>query len=46
MDNHYLLGIFVVMGVATFITRVLPFVALTKAHDHPFWDVLENFCPP
>ena len=23
------------MGVATFITRVLPFVALTKAHDHP-----------
>ena len=35
MDNHYLLGIFVVMGVATFITRVLPFVALTKAHDHP-----------
>ncbi|MGB2024033.1 MAG: AzlD domain-containing protein, partial [Litorivicinaceae bacterium] len=35
MDNHYLLGIFAVMGVATFVTRVLPFVALTKAHDHP-----------
>ena len=46
MDNHYLLGIFAVMGVATFITRLLPFVALKKPMIIPFWDVLENFLPP
>ena len=46
MDNHYLLGIFAVMGVATFITRMLPFVALTKAHDHPLLGRIGKLCPP
>ena len=46
MDNHYLLGIFAVMGVATFITRVLPFVALTKAHDHPLLGDIGKLLPP
>ena len=46
MDNHYLLGIFAVMGVATFVTRVLPFVALTKAHDHPLLGRIGKLLPP
>ena len=46
MDNHYLLGNFAVMGVATFVTRVLPFVALTKAHDHPLLGRIGKLLPP
>ena len=46
MDNHYVLGIFAVMGDATFVTRVLPFVALTKAHDHPLLGRIGKLLPP
>ena len=43
MDNQYLLGIFLVMGVATFMTRLLPFVALTQSQSSSAigaWDVI------
>jgi branched-subunit amino acid transport protein AzlD len=46
MDNVYLLGIFAVMGVATFITRALPFVALSKVASHTTLDSLGKSLPP
>ena len=46
MDNAYLLGIFAVMGVATFITRALPFVALSKVARHPILDRYGKSLPP
>ena len=46
MDNSYLLGIFAVMGVATFITRALPFVALAKIYRNPLVDRFGQLLPP
>ncbi|MEK9670088.1 MAG: AzlD domain-containing protein [Gammaproteobacteria bacterium] len=46
MDNYYLLGIFAAMGVATFITRAVPFVALAKIHRHPLLDRFGQLLPP
>ena len=46
MDNSYLLSIFAVMGVATFITRAVPFVALAKIHRYPLLDRFGQLLPP
>jgi branched-subunit amino acid transport protein AzlD len=46
MDNSYLLGIFTVMGIATFITRALPFVALAKVKNHSVLDQFGRLLPP
>jgi len=46
MDNSYLLGIFAVMGIATFITRALPFIALAKVTSHPLLDQFGRLLPP
>ena len=46
MDNSYLLSIFAVMGVATFITRALPFVALAKIYRHRLVDRFGQLLPP
>ena len=46
MDNQYLLGIFAVMGVATFMTRLLPFVALTRSQSHPILVYVGRVLPP
>ena len=46
MDNQYLLGIFLVMGVATFMTRLLPFVALTQSQSHPLLVRVGRSLPP
>ena len=46
MDNQYLLGIFVVMGVATFTTRLLPFVAFTTSQSHPLLVRVGRLLPP
>ena len=44
MDNAQLFVFFVVMGIATFITRALPFVALAQVKGHTildrFWEVV------
>jgi branched-subunit amino acid transport protein AzlD len=46
MDNYYLLGVFAAMGVATFITRALPFVVLSKVTSHPVVDRFGRSLPP
>jgi len=46
MDNAYLFSIFAVMGVATFITRALPFVALSQVASHPILDRFGKSLPP
>jgi branched-subunit amino acid transport protein AzlD len=46
MDNSYLLGIFAVMGIATFITRALPFVVFSKVASNPVLDRFGNSLPP
>ena len=46
MDNQYLLGIFLVMGVATFMTRLLPFVAFTQSQSHPILVYVGRVLPP
>ena len=46
MDNQYLLGIFLVMGVATFMTRLLPFVAFNQSQSHPILVYVGRVLPP
>ncbi|MFT6927342.1 MAG: branched-subunit amino acid transport protein AzlD [Psychromonas sp.] len=45
-DTHYLLLLIAVMAVATFITRVLPFILLYKVSDHPMLLYLGRYLPP
>lgn len=45
-DIHYLLLFIAVMAVATFITRVLPFILLYKVSDHPMLIYLGRYLPP
>ena len=46
MDNAQLFGFFVVMGIATFITRALPFVALAQVKSHSILDRFGKSLPP
>ena len=46
MDNVQLFGFFVVMGIATFITRALPFVALAQVRSHSILDRFGRSLPP
>ena len=46
MDNVQLFGFFVVMGIATFITRALPFVALAQVRSHSILDRFGKSLPP
>ena len=46
MDNAQLFGFFVVMGIATFITRALPFVALAQVKDRLMLDHFRKSLPP
>ncbi len=46
MDNAQLFGFFVVMGIATFITRALPFVALAQVRSHSILDRFGKSLPP
>ncbi|MFT6984737.1 MAG: branched-subunit amino acid transport protein AzlD [Psychromonas sp.] len=45
-ETHYLLLFIAVMAVATFITRVLPFILLYKVSDHPMLIYLGRYLPP
>lgn len=45
-DIHYLLLFIAVMAIATFITRVLPFILLHKVSDHPLLVYLGRYLPP
>lgn len=45
-ETHYLLLLIAVMAVATFITRVLPFIVLYKISDHPMLVYLGRYLPP
>lgn len=45
-DLEYLLMVFLVMTVATFITRLIPFVAFHKKGDHPMLLYLGRYMPP
>ncbi|MFT6139952.1 MAG: branched-subunit amino acid transport protein AzlD [Psychromonas sp.] len=45
-DINYLLLFILVMAVATFITRVLPFILLYKISDHPMLIYLGRYLPP
>ena len=46
MDNAQLFGFFVVMGIATFITRALPFLALAQVTGHSMLDGFGKSLPP
>ena len=46
MDNAQLFVFFVVMGIATFITRALPFVAFAHLKDHSILDRFGKSLPP
>ena len=46
MDNAQLFGFFIVMGIATFITRALPFVALAQVKSHSILDRFGKSLPP
>ena len=45
-DIQYLLLFIVVMALATFLTRLLPFVLLYKISDHPTLLYLGRYLPP
>lgn len=45
-DTGYLLAVFLVMTVATFLTRVIPFIALRNRGEHPFLMFLGRYMPP
>ncbi|MDI5920569.1 AzlD domain-containing protein [Halomonas sp. LR5S13] len=46
MNNLDLLGFIMVCAVATFATRVLPFVALARQAEHPLILHLGRYLPP
>ena len=47
MENtHYLLLFIIVMAIATFMTRLLPFLLLYKISDHPMLLYLGRYLPP
>jgi len=45
MDNQYVLTLFVVMAIATFITRAAPFVVLGRFASHPFLATISQLLP-
>ena len=45
-DIHYLLLFIAVMAIATFITRILPFILLYKVSEHPMLLYLGRYLPP
>ncbi|WP_241085181.1 branched-chain amino acid transporter permease [Candidatus Vondammii sp. HM_W22] len=45
-DTGYLLAVFLVMTVATFLTRVIPFIALKNKGEHPLLMLLGRYMPP
>ena len=45
-DIHYLLLFITVMAVATFATRILPFILLYKVSEHPMLLYLGRYLPP
>ncbi len=45
-ELSYLLMVFLVMTVATFITRLIPFVAFRNKSDHPLLMYLGRYMPP
>lgn len=47
MQNiHYLLLFIAVMAIATFMTRILPFIVLYKVSEHPMLLYLGRYLPP
>lgn len=45
-DIHYLLLFIAVMAIATFMTRLLPFILLYKISEHPMLLYLGRYLPP
>ncbi len=45
MDNQYVITLFVVMAMATFITRAAPFVLLGSVASHPFLAAISKLLP-
>jgi len=45
MDNQYVITLFVVMAMATFITRAAPFVLLGRVASHPFLAAISKLLP-
>jgi branched-subunit amino acid transport protein AzlD len=46
ISNIDLLGVMLVMAVATFLTRALPFMFLSRASGHPLLNYLGDYLPP
>ena len=45
-QNGYLISVILVMAVATFLTRLLPFIALHNKAEHPLLMFLAQYLPP
>lgn len=45
-DLPYLMSVILVMAAATFLTRLLPFMALHHLRDHPMLLFLGKYVPP
>ena len=46
IENSYLFGVIMAMAVATFLTRLLPFVAFRNRAEHPLLLFLGRYMPP
>lgn len=45
-DTAYILQVIIVMMLATFSTRLLPFVFFSHRHNHPTMDYIAKYTPP
>ena len=45
-QTTYLIGVILVMSLATFATRLIPFVLLRNRRDHPLLEFLGIYTPP
>ncbi len=45
-DVSYILLVIVVMALATFATRLLPFIFFHQRHNHPLMDMIAKYTPP
>jgi branched-subunit amino acid transport protein AzlD len=45
-DISYILLVIAVMALATFATRLLPFIFFHQRHNHPLMDMIAKYTPP
>ncbi len=45
-DTNHILLVIVVMALATYATRLLPFIFFSHRHNHPTMDFIAKYTPP